>query len=950
MNAENTKKQRVLNVKGAKLHNLKNIDIAIPRNKLTVITGVSGSGKSSLAFDTIYAEGQRRYVESLSSYARQFLERMQKPDCDSITGLPPAIAIEQNTHSRNPRSTVGTSTEIYDYLRLLFGRVGKTICYGCGKRIYKDTPDSVAKLIMQLPENTKLYVTFPLESNEGMPHDYIENLKKIGFFRFVRISDAEIVEINEQPEFKPFEDNQFAVLVDRTVVRHDVHFTSRITDSLESAFTLGNGKIYIFDISATQTYKYSNLYECPDCEILYEEPDPRLFSFNNPQGACPKCQGFGRTIGIDEDLVFPDRSKSIRNNAIHPFKGETLSKYLRDLMTIASKYDISLDKPIANMTAEEMDIIWNGRDYYIGINGFFNMLEEKNYKMHYRIILSRYRGYTKCKACNGSRIRTSARQVYINGKNLPELVNMSLKELNDYFTQIKLNEYDFKVAERLLDEIKHRLTLLNDIGLEYINLSRLSHTLSGGEAQRINLATALGSSLVGTLYVLDEPSIGLHPRDTMRLIRILQKLRNIGNTVLVVEHDPDVIRHADYIIDMGPGAGDYGGSIVFQGYFDEMLKSENSLTGKYFSNKIKFNIPTKRRKGTGKHITISKARENNLKIDTLSIPIGCITAVTGVSGSGKSTLVKDVIYAGIKKQRGAFQDQVGKFESISGYEYFSHVEMVDQTPIGKSSRSTPATFVKLFDLIRDLFAATQAAKQIGWKAGHFSFNVAGGRCETCEGEGYVTIDMQFISDISLICETCKGTRYKKEALEIKYEGKNIVDILDMSVRTAMLFFADKPRIYKKLSILDEVGLGYIKLGQPSTMLSGGEAQRIKLASHLDTNSEGSTLFILDEPTTGLHIDDIAKLNACFQKLADAGNTLIIIEHNLHVIAAADNVVDLGPEAGDNGGHIIAEGTPEDVMKSDMSHTAVALRQFFDSLGGASMKISSTRLARTLSSS
>jgi excinuclease ABC subunit A len=931
MKAKPNPKLRFLNVTGAKLHNLKNVDVSIPRNRLTVITGVSGSGKSSLAFDTIYAEGQRRFVESLSSYARQFLERMQKPDCDTITGLPPAIAIEQNTHSRNPRSTVGTSTEIYDYFRLLFGRIGKTICYSCGNQIYKDTPQSVAKLLTKMPEGTKLYITFPPEDASKGTENYFDKLKQLGFFRFVKSENLEIVEIDNREEFESYASTGLTVLVDRTIVRNDEDFVSRVTDSLESAFTLGNGKINVYDISTNNTYKYTNLYECPDCDILYEEPDPRLFSFNNPHGACPKCQGFGRTIGIDEDLVFPDRSKSIMNNAIHPFKGETLSKYLRDLMHIAPKYGIDLDKPIADLSEEDLEIIWNGKDAYIGINGFFNMLEEKSYKMHYRVILSRYRGYTKCKACNGSRIRTSARQVYVNGKNIPELIVMSLKDLKSYFSSVRLNEYDYKIAERLLDEINHRLTLLNDIGLEYINLARLSHTLSGGESQRISLATALGSALVGTLYVLDEPSIGLHPRDTMKLIKILLKIRNLGNTVIVVEHDPDVIKYADYIIDMGPGAGEHGGEVVFNGNYTELLNSETSLTGRYFSNKIAFDIPKKRRQSNGKFITVTKAKENNLKIESVSFPVECITAVTGVSGSGKSTLVKDIVYSGIKKHRGGFQDHVGKFESILGFENFDHVEMVDQTPIGKSSRSTPATFVKVFDIIRDLYASAQASKQMGWKAGHFSFNVAGGRCETCEGEGFVTIDMQFMSDVSLLCESCRGTRFKKEVLEVRYEGKNIVDVLNMSVETAIEFFKDKPRILKKLKILEEVGLGYLKLGQPSTMLSGGEAQRIKLASHLDTSVDSKTLFILDEPTTGLHVDDIATLNTCFHKLADAGNTLIIIEHNLHVIASADYVIDLGPEAGDEGGFIVAQGSPEAICEAEHSHTAKALKEFFKSL-------------------
>lgn len=922
---------KYISIRGARLHNLKNVSADIPRNKFTVITGVSGSGKSSLAFDTLYAEGQRRFVESLSSYARQFLERMHKPDADSITGIPPAIAIQQNVYSRNPRSTVGTTTEIYDYIRVLYGRIGETICYQCGKKVRKDTPTSVLDELMTHEDGTKLYILFPITENLKEGEQELSILKEEGFFRIVNSQTFDVIDLNDATGFDLHEltKTQYFALADRLVLRRDADSITRITDSLELAFGKGKGRIAVGILDSKELIRYSSIYECAQDQIVYEEPDPKLFSFNNPQGACPKCQGFGRTIGIDEDLVFPDRSRSISKNAIHPYKGETMSKYQRALIKIAPKFGIDVDAPISELTDEQMKIIWEGYGAYPGLDDFFKMLEEKSYKMHYRVMLSRYRGYTKCKACGGSRLRTSARQVFVGSKNIPEIINLPLEHLHKFFKDITLSDYHEQVAGQLVNEICWRLELLVDIGLEYLTLSRLSHTLSGGESQRISLSTALGSSLVGTLYVLDEPSIGLHPRDTGRLIRILHKLRNLGNTVVVVEHDPDVIRLADHIIDMGPNAGEFGGEVIYSGDFDNLLKSETSLTGQYFSGRKAIQIPLDRHKGNGKYITVSKARENNLRIDKLEIPLGAMVLITGVSGSGKSTLVHDVIYAGLKRAKGGFQGLVGKFESISGYDEFEHIELVDQTPIGKSSRSTPATYTKVFDMVRDLYAQTQAAKQLGWKAGHFSFNVAGGRCDACEGEGVQTVEMQFLPDVTLECESCKGTRYKKEVRNIHYNGKSIVDILEMTIDEAVKFFEEKPRIAKKLEILQEVGLGYLRLGQPSTMLSGGEAQRIKLAGHLDSSSTAKTLFIFDEPTTGLHLDDISKLITCFRKLTNAGHSVLIIEHNIQVIAAADWIIDLGPEAGERGGYIVAEGTPEKIAGVKTSYTGIALKEFFD---------------------
>jgi len=922
--------EKIISIRGARVHNLKNINVDIPRNKLTVISGVSGSGKSSLAFDTLYAEGQRRFVESLSSYARQFLERMAKPDCDSILGIPPAIAIGQNTFARNPRSTVGTTTEIYDYLRILYGRIGTTICHSCKKPVKKDNTASVLKDIEKLEDNTKIYICFKPEIKEYNSETVINNLKDKGFFRLVNINTYDIVDIEEVLKELKISFDNWLVLLDRAIIHKDTETINRIADSLDIAFDNGNGNIQIINLNTKKILKYSSNYECADCGIRYQEPEPKLFSFNNPFGACPKCQGFGRTVGIDEDLVVPDRSKSIRKGAIHPFKSEANSPYQRELQRFCLVKNINIDKPYAELTEKERDLIWNGdkKVGFTGINGYFEMLEEKNYKVNYRVILSRYRGYTKCRACNGSRLRTSARQVYVSGKSIPDLIELPLTQLLNFFENLNITDYQREVAKELIKEIIWRLTLLVDIGLGYLNLARLSHTLSGGESQRINLSTALGSSLVGTLYVLDEPSIGLHPRDTERLINILYKLRNLGNTVVVVEHETDIIKAADYIIDIGPLAGNKGGEIIYQGKKDEFLKVKNSLTSDYITGRKKIPIPEHRRTQLKKYIKITNAQENNLKIDSLIVPLEKIVVITGVSGSGKSTLVHDIIYAGLKKLNGSYQGNVGKFESIEGYTNFQHIELVDQTKIGTSSRSTPATYSKAFDLIRDIFASTQAARQLSLKPGYFSFNVAGGRCEVCEGEGQIVIDMQFLPDVTLECEECKGTRYKKEVRNILYRGKSIVDVLDMTIDEAIEFFAEYPKVQAKLKTFSDVGLGYLKLGQPSSQLSGGESQRIKLAVNLDINNNEETLFIFDEPTTGLHPYDISKLIDSFNKLADYGHSLIIIEHNLSVMASADYIIDLGPEAGELGGYVIAQGTPEEIIKLE-THTGKALRNYFN---------------------
>ncbi|MBI3258415.1 MAG: excinuclease ABC subunit UvrA [Ignavibacteriae bacterium] len=921
-------KSKIISIKNARVHTLKNISVDIPRNAFTVITGVSGSGKSSLAFDTLYAEGQRRFTESLSAYARQFMERMTKPDVDSITGLPPAIAIEQRGFKRNPRSTVGTTTEIYDYLRLLYGRIGKTICK-CGREVKKDTPQSAATAIHEHFNNgDRVYILFPLINSDVTLKTQTDELVKQGFSRIMLRNSTTIIDLQDEKLPKGTKEDNILFIADRLIYQKDAESTTRLSDSLELAFSIGKGRITVKNLTSEQDFHFSNVYECPYCQIVYKEPEPRLFSFNSPFGACPRCQGFGRSVGIDEDLVIPDKTKTLRGGAIGIFKTQGFIHVHEEMLAAAERNKIPINKPVAVLTKEQMNIIWKGdSNGFTGINGFFKMLDEQSYKMNYRVLASRYRGYAVCPQCHGSRIRRSAQVVYIDGINIPKIVQMTLDEAQELFKTMKFSEHETAVIGQVLRELRWRLDLLVEIGLGYLTIDRLSHTLSGGESQRINLATSLGSSLVGTLYVLDEPSIGLHPRDTERLVALLKKLRNIGNTVVVVEHDLEIMNNADYIIDMGPFAGERGGEVIYQGDSRDITKAKNSLTADYINGKRSIEFPKERSKGNGHKITINSPVEHNLKGDKIEIPLGCLAIVTGVSGSGKSTLIHDVLYGNLRKLKFGHTTSVGACESIEGSQYIDNLEMIDQSPIGQSSRSTPVTYTKAFDGIREVFASTQAAKQMGWWSGHFSFNVPGGRCEVCEGDGNVTVEMQFLPDITLECESCKGTRYKREARQILYRGKSIIDVLAMTVDEALEFFTGVKKITNKLKVLSDVGLGYIRLGQSSAMLSGGEAQRVKLATYLDADSASRMLFIFDEPTTGLHLHDISKLLKCFRQLIANGHSVVIIEHNLHVIASADYVIDLGPEAGERGGYLVASGTPEAIIKSKQSLTGKALKEF-----------------------
>lgn len=917
--------KKYITITHARVNNLKDISCEIPRNALTVISGVSGSGKSSLAFETLYAEGQRRFVESLSSYARQFLDRMNKPDVESITGLPPAIAIEQRGFARNPRSTVATQTEIYDYLRLLYGRIGTTMCT-CGREVRKDTPAHAATVISEWNEGDRLYVLFPIHISEHSFEQAIVSLIENGFYRAVMPASSDIIDLQQIALSSIDDSDQMLMLGDRIIIKKDEAFVSRLTESLETAFSLGHGRVTVRNISSMEDACFSNVYECAFCNIEYQEPEPRLFSFNSPFGACKTCQGFGRSVGLDASLVIPDMHLSLQKGAIHPFRTAGFTEYHRDSLDFARRHSIPDAIPYSMLTEQQRTMLWEGDALFPGINGFFAYAEEKAAaKVGYRVLLSRYRGYTTCHECNGARLRKSARRVFVAGKILPEIIRMTIADAYAWFDALQVSESQFKIAEMVLKEIHSRLRMLVEIGLEYITLDRMAHTLSGGESQRITLATSLGSSLVGTLYVLDEPSIGLHHRDTWRLMQLLKRLRSLGNTVVVVEHDPEIIASADHVIDIGPKAGELGGEIMFSGSVEDMLASKESLTGQYLSGKKHIDIPKKRSKGNGHFLEIIEPKERNLKGDTVSIPLGCITVVTGVSGSGKSTLVHEVLAPALKKKYAGFAGSIGACKDILGAGNLQAVEIVDQSPIGKSSRSTPVTYTKAFDAIRDLFSETPASKQLGWRAGHFSFNVPGGRCETCEGEGSVTVEMQFLPDITLPCESCKGTRYKKEARDINYKGASIVDVLGMTVHEALAFFAGSKRIINKLQVLSDVGLGYVRLGQPSTKLSGGEAQRIKLATAIDDSRSEKTLFVFDEPTTGLHLDDINTLLKCFRALVEKGHSVIIIEHHLNIIAAADFVIDLGPEAGDEGGYVIASGTPEEIMKEKRSHTGKALK-------------------------
>lgn len=915
-------------IKKAKENNLKSIDIEIPHNTLTVITGVSGSGKSTLAFDTIYAEGYRRFVESLSAYVRQFLERQNKPDVEVIKGLPPAVAIEQKKFSRNPRSTVGTTTEIYDYIRLLYGKIGTTICK-CGRTIEKSSPSSVTKHLIEHFINEKIYILFCISSKVLDFQEELERLKKLGFFRVYHSINNEVIDFDAITSIHKEEIASIYVLVDRLTISNEEDSRTRLSDSIEQAFKVGEGRIYIYNLNQNHIFSFSSFYECPYCEIVYQEPDARLFSFNNPYGACPQCQGFGRTMGVDEELVIPNPNLTLLNGAIHPFRTPAYVKYQTKLLSEATKKHIPVDKPINQFTQEQRDFLWDGSSSFEGINGFFKQLELASYKIQNRLMINRYRGYTKCRACGGSRLRTSARRVFVSGKSIPDLIFLPFNELAKFFNNLQLTEHQIDIVGQVVKEIKLRIQLLLDIGLEYLTLDRMTQTLSGGEAQRINLSSALGSSLVGTVYILDEPSIGMHSVDTKRLLNILHKLKNIGNTVIVVEHDPEIIENAEFLIDMGPGAGEKGGEIVYSGDVKGIFKEKNSVTGQYLSGKKKIPIPDKRLQGDGKKIVLKNPRANNLKIDTVEFPLGCIVSVTGVSGSGKSTLINEVLFNGLAKMHSGYEDYIKNFEKLTGYHYISKVEMIDQSSIGKSSRSTPVTYTGVFDYIRDLFANTQQAKQLGLSSSYFSFNIPGGRCEACEGEGTQVIDMQFLSDVRLECEVCHGTRYKKEARSILFKDKSIVDVLKMTINEAIDFFDGEKKITRRLEVLRDVGLDYLRLGQSSSMLSGGEAQRIKLANQLELTRNSDVLFIFDEPTTGLHLDDILKLMKCFYKLIENGNSVLIIEHNLHVIASSDWIIDLGPGAGEKGGLVVATGTPEDVMKVKESLTGKALIKFFD---------------------
>jgi excinuclease ABC subunit A len=927
------RKAEVIIIRGARVHNLKNVNLELPRNKLIVFTGVSGSGKSSLAFDTIYAEGQRRYVESLSSYARQFLERMDKPEVDLIEGISPAMAIEQKTNTRNPRSTVGTTTEIYDYLRLLFGRVGRTFCEKCGKQVFRDSVETVlsalaSELTTLNQRSAKLFITFPLpihpkESKEML---YL-NLKKEGFFRI--LVDGAVIDLNVDQIPPKKKANNIEVLVDRLsfALGED---NPRLADSIETAFASGAGKAVVHLFDSGKVLRFNQNFECSDCHIKYEEPDPKLFSFNSPFGACPECQGFGRAIGIDMDLVVPDKRKTLRQGAIQPWVTPKFSENNRRLLRIADKAGLRVDAPFGELSDTEREIVMNGYGEFDGVAGFFKAVERKAYKIYYRVLLSRYRGYTECRTCGGGRLRKAALNIKVDERRISDVVRMTITQARQFFDSMQLSPYEFSIARRILDELRRRMKYLDDVGIGYLTLDRLSNTLSGGESQRINLATSLGSSLVGALYVLDEPSIGLHPRDSERLVKILKALRDVGNTVIVVEHDADMMNTSDVIVDMGPGAGERGGQIVFNGPAANILSDKNSLTGKYLSGVLSIALPGARRQLNGQSIIVRGAAQNNLKNLDITIPLHAFVCVTGVSGSGKSTFVNDILYAGLRRRKGDMSLPEGMCQSIEGDEHVDQIELVDQSPIGRTPRSNPITYIGVFDVIRNLFAATQSSKVHGLTPGHFSFNVPSGRCEACEGDGVIKVEMQFLADLYLQCDVCKGKRYKQEVLEVQYRGKNIDDVLRMTVDEAMAFFrasAGSVKIANKLKVLSDVGLGYIRLGQAATSLSGGEAQRIKLASHLSSPQAGRTLFIFDEPTTGLHFDDIAKLISCFNTLIDTGNSVVIIEHNMDVIKCADYIIDIGPEAGDAGGTIVCTGTPEEVMKNPYSHTGRFLRPY-----------------------
>jgi excinuclease ABC subunit A len=948
--------QESIRVRGARVHNLKNISVDIPHNAITVVTGVSGSGKSSLAFDTIYAEGQRRYVESLSAYARQFLERMEKPEVDEISGIAPAVAIRQKNSTRNPRSTVATATEIYDYLRLLFARCGQTFCIKCGAEVRKDSPDEIATGILSLTPGRRFYVlhrfriaapvstvvpkrtakkTAAAPSPDALRQALLD-LQKRGFNRLYQAG-----RIHEFSSPESLLDVDFSkpvyVLVDRLAVNAESR--SRLVDSIEICYREGQGEAILeFIVDAgnpAERLTFNERFECKNDGTLYQEPEPRLFSFNNPYGACPRCQGFGNTIDFDLNLVVPDPSKSFDEGAIEPWTKPRYRALFQEAKKWARGRGIPTNVPWRQLSAEHRRLILEGDsgNDYEGVKGFFNWLERKKYKLHVRVFLSRYRGYATCPECGGTRLRAEARAVRVARKAITEVCKLTVKEAREFFSTLQLSEGQRKVAEKILDEIRTRLQFLDEVGLDYLSLDRLTSTLSGGESQRIQLATSLGSHLVGALYVLDEPSIGLHPRDTQRLIDILKSLRDLGNTVLVVEHDPDTIQAADCVIDLGPGAGELGGKLLFAGTYEAMLAEHKSLTGRYLSGELRIPVPNVRHKPAGKFLRLYGTSLHNLQNLDVMIPLGTLVVVTGVSGSGKSTLVHDVLYKALAaKQNGG---SVKEFcDRLEGDENVREVIIVDQSPIGRTPRSNPATYLKAFDAIRDVFAETPDAQRRGYAPGHFSFNVPGGRCETCQGDGTVTVEMQFLADVELICEECRGTRFKSGVLEVRYHGKNVHEVLQLTVREALAFFVNVPKVVSKLRILNEIGLGYLRLGQSATTLSGGEAQRLKLAAHLSRTDNEGVLYILDEPTTGLHFDDIAKLLSAFRKLLEGGASLLVIEHNLDVIKSADWVIDLGPEGGDRGGKVIATGTPEQAARNPQSHTGRYLARVLNGNGQA----------------
>ncbi len=923
-------KQNII-IKGAQVHNLKNVDVVIPRNKLVVITGLSGSGKSSLAFDTLYAEGQRRYVESLSSYARQFLGRLDKPKVEYIKGIAPAIAIEQKVNTTNARSTVGTSTEIYDYIKLLYARIGRTYSPISGQEVKKSTVTDVVNCVKELALDSKWLLLAPLHIEEGRKlQDKLKILQQQGFARvlvdheMLRLDDF-ITSIADKKE-KELEKLTIELIIDRIVVKNEEEFYNRLADAIQTAFYEGKGECFLQELNQNNRFSFSNNFELDG--ITFLEPNVHLFSFNNPYGACPSCEGYGNIIGIDSELVIPNTTLSIFENAIYPWRGESMSWFRDELVKTAYKFDFPIHKPYFQLSEEQKELLWTGNQYFQGLNDFFKELEEKNYKIQNRVMLSRYRGKTKCPTCKGKRLRPEASYVKINQKTVSDLVDLPIKNLVDFFKEIQLDEYEKQIAKRLLIEINNRLSFLTEVGLDYLTLNRNSATLSGGESQRINLATSLGSSLVGSMYILDEPSIGLHPKDTERLINVLLSLRNLGNTVIVVEHDEDIMKAADMIIDIGPEAGTLGGNLVAQGTYAEILKAD-SLTANYLSG-IKTIATPKKRRAYKNYIEIIGARENNLQNIDVIFPLDVLTVITGVSGSGKSTLIKKILFPAMQKKLENIGEKAGQFSEMKGsFSHIKHIEYVDQNPIGRSSRSNPVTYIKAYDDIRDVFAKEKLSKVRGYQAKHFSFNVDGGRCETCKGEGTINVEMVFMADVQLPCETCNGKRFKKEILEVTFEEKSIHDILTMTIDDAIAFFTKhkQNKIIQKLQPLQDVGLGYVQLGQSSSTLSGGEAQRIKLASFLVKGAtKEKALFVFDEPTTGLHFHDIKKLLASFNALIEKGHSILVIEHNLDLIKCADWIIDLGPEGGENGGKVLAVGTPEEVVKDKNSVTAKYLKE------------------------